>query len=286
VSAVLVTGASGFIGRALAPSLAQRHEVVCMSRRDPGLGLPWVQGDFSAPEDLRRLDGFRLDAVVHLAAVTGGCSERDGLLVNVEGTRGLMRYLMDRRCRKFVMASSIAAVGTQSVRFRPLTLPMPDEHPCLDRDGYGFSKHLMEEVTRYYHRQDGAIDVINLRLASVAPDDALPPPLGVGPLGEWALGAITLMAVSDAVRAFSLAVEAPLTPGVRVLNACGPRAWVSAPVSAVLRHWYGEGLDLSWYERLGRAYDSVYDVRRIAAELGFAARRLPNDAHPGSQPEG
>jgi len=286
VSAVLVTGASGFIGRALAPSLAQRHEVVCMSRRDPGLGLPWVQGDFSAPEDLRRLDGFRLGAVVHLAAVTGGCSERGGLLVNVEGTRGLMRYLMDRRCRKFVMASSIAAVGMQSVRFRPLALPMPDEHPCLDRDGYGFSKHLMEEVTRYYHRQDGAIDVINLRLASVAPDDALPPPQGVGPLGEWALGAITLMAVSDAVRAFSLAVEAPLTPGVRVLNACGPRAWVSAPVSAVLRHWYGEGLDLSWYERPGHAYDSVYDVRRIAAELGFTARRLPNDAHPGSQPEG
>lgn len=286
MDAVLITGASGFIGRALARSLPQRHEVVCMSRLDPGLGLPWVRGDFSAAEDLRRLDRFPLCAVVHLAAVTGGCSERDGLLVNVEGTRCLMRYLMDRRCRKFVMASSIAAVGMQSTQFRPLHVPVPDEHPCLDRDGYGFSKYMMEELTRYYARQNPELDVVNLRLASVAPDDNVPPPRASGPLSEWALGSITVVVLSDAVRAFSLAVDAPPKPGVRVMNACGPRAWVRDPVPGLLRGWYGKEVDLSWYERPGHVYDSVYDARRIAHELGFVARILPNDTHPGSQPEG
>ncbi len=79
MSAILITGASGFIGQGLAPHLAGRHEVVCMSRGDPGLELPWVRGDFGSPEDLRQLDGHSIDVVVHLAAVTGGCLERDGM---------------------------------------------------------------------------------------------------------------------------------------------------------------------------------------------------------------
>ena len=275
MSAVLITGASGFIGRALAAHLAERHDVVCMSRRDPELGLPWVRGEFSSFEDLARLDDRSIDAVVHLASVTGGCSERDGILVNVEGTRCLMRYLMDRGCRKFVMASSIAAVGFQSPRFRPVQLPIPDDHPCLDRDGYGLSKYLMEEITRYYQRQVGDIDVINLRLSSVRPDDGMPELKRIGPLGQWSLGGITMMALSDAVRAFALAAEAPHRPGVRTMNAAGPRAWVADPVADILRGWWGEEVDVSHFDRPGHEYDSVFDVARIRGELGFTALRLP-----------
>jgi UDP-glucose 4-epimerase len=246
-----------------------------MSRRNPGLDLPYVRGEFSSFEDLRRLDATPIDVVVHLAAVTGGCLERDGMLVNVEGTRCLMRYLMDRGCEKFVMASSIAAVGMQSIRFRPLTLPIPDEHPCLDRDGYGFSKYMMEEVTRYHHRQNDRIDVINLRLASIAADDRMPEPLRAGPLREWALGQITIMALSDAVRAFSMAAEAARRPGVRIMNAAGPKAWVGDPVAEVLEAWWGGDVDLSCFQEPGREYDSVYDVSRIEKEIGFTARKLP-----------
>jgi nucleoside-diphosphate-sugar epimerase len=272
---VLITGASGFIGRALAARLARDYGVVCMSRRNPGLELPWVRGEFGTFEDLRQLDEQPVDAVVHLGAVTGGCLERDGILVNVEGTRCLMRYLMDRGCEKFVMASSIAAVGFQSPRFRPLRVPIPDEHPCLDRDGYGLSKHLMEGITRYYSRQNEAIDVINLRLASISDDERLRPPQRVGPLGAWALGGITVMALSDAVEALRLAVAAPYCPGVRIMNAAPPRAWVADPVADILRNWWGDDVDLSHYEDPAHAYDSVYDVRRIAQELGFVAQRLP-----------
>ena len=161
MSTVLITGASGFIGQALAAAMSVDHDVLCMSRHDPDLSLPWIRGEFGSFEDLRQLDDQRIDVVVHLGAVTGGCLEHDGMLVNVDGTRCLMRYLIDRGCRKFVMASSIAAVGFQSTQFRPLQVPIPDEHPCFDRDGYGFSKYLMEEVTRYYSRQNDEIDVID-----------------------------------------------------------------------------------------------------------------------------
>jgi UDP-glucose 4-epimerase len=277
MSNILITGASGFIGQALARSMSDSKErqVICLGRRDPRLGLPWVRGVFGAFEDLRQLDGYEIDVVVHLAAVTGGCLERDGMLVNVEGTRCLMRYLIDRGCTKYVMASSIAAVGFQSVRFRPLHLPISDEHPCLDRDGYGFSKYMMEEITKYHWRQNEDIDVINLRLSSVVPDEGLPAPRKVGPLREWALGGITLMARSDAVRAFALAATAPYKPGVRILNAAGPKAWVADPVADVLRNWWGDDVDLSHYGQPGHEYDSIYDVARIRQELGFVAQVLP-----------
>ncbi len=275
MSTILVTGASGFIGQALAPSLAERHEVICMSRRNPRLELPWVRGEFGAFEDLRTLDGYEIDAVVHLAAVTGGCLERDGILVNVEGTRCLMRYLIDRGCSKFVFASSIAAVGFQNVRFRPLALPIPDEHPCLDRDGYGFSKYMMEQIIHYYWRQNEQIDAIALRLSTVSADERMPAPVRVSPLRQWALGAITQMARSDAVRAFTLAVEAPHAPGVRIMNAAGPVAWVADPVADILANWWGDEVDLSYFRQKGHEYDAVYDVRRIERELGFVAQRLP-----------
>jgi nucleoside-diphosphate-sugar epimerase len=275
MSTILVTGASGFVGQALAPSLAERHDVICMSRSNPRLGLPWVRAYFGAFEDLRALDAREIDAVVHLAAVTGGCFERDGILVNVEGTRCLMRYLIDHGCKKLVFASSIAAVGFQNVRFRPLELPIPDEHPCLDRDGYGFSKYMMEQVIQYYWRQNEQIDAIALRLSTVRPDEAMSAPVRVGPLRQWALGSITQMARSDAVRALTLAVESPYAPGVRIMNAAPPVAWVADPVADILANWWGDDVDLSYFRQEGHEYDAVYDVSRIERELGFVAERLP-----------
>jgi nucleoside-diphosphate-sugar epimerase len=277
MSRILITGASGFIGRALAEAMAgnQNHEVVCLSRSPTLLpGTVSVSGDFSSPDDLPKLDNCgEIDILVHLAAVTGGCSEEDCLRVNVAGTHHLLRYLIDRGCQKFVLASSIAAVGMQSVDFRPLKLPMPDEHPCLDRDGYGFSKYLMEEVTRYLSRQNDSLDFINLRLASIAPDDRQLTPLQPGPATEWGMGRISVMFLSDTVRCLITAAEAQYKPGVRILNAVGKQACVAVPVPELLRSWYGreaDNMDFSHYERPGREKDPVYDITQIREELGFA----------------
>jgi UDP-glucose 4-epimerase len=273
-----VTGASGLIGTALTESLSKNHNVIAMSRHRPDVDVPWVRGDFASFEDLLSLGDrvANVDVVVHLGAVTGGCKEADCLSVNVIGTRNLMRFFIDAGCRKFVAASSIAAVGMQRTDFRPLSLPMPDTHPCLDKDGYGFSKFMMEEITKYLGRQNPYIDVIDLRLASVAPDDGRPPKIGVDTVPEgsppqWGAGRLTVMALSDAVRAFSVAAEAPYRAGHRILNATAPWAWTRDPVADVLQCWWGDEVDLSHYRRQGHEYDSLYDVSAIEQELGFRA---------------
>jgi len=282
MSTILITGASGFIGGALAKAMAEdgEHHVVAMSRGDvnEAKGLSFVRGAFHNENDLARLDPFAIDVVVHLGAVTGGCSERDGMMVNVEGTRRLMRYLIDHGCRKFVMASSIAVVGIQDVGFRPRQLPIGDEHPCLDRWGYGFSKYLMEEVTKYYWRQNPDIDVINLRLASIAADDAA---AGLndfqpGAPPEWTAGHISQMYLADAVRLFQIAANAPHKLGVRIMNAVTPQVASKVAVPDIVRAWWPDAAyDLSHYQRPGHEYDALYAVGRLREELGFTARRPP-----------
>ncbi|MEM7033405.1 MAG: NAD(P)-dependent oxidoreductase [Chloroflexota bacterium] len=277
MATILITGTSGFIGEALANTMSEDHNIVCLSRgKTNASNATTIQGDFSDPSELKKLDDYHIEVLVHLAAVTGGCTEEDGLRVNVAGTHHLMRYLIDRGCKKFVLASSIATIGFQSVEFRPLAVPIPDEHPCLDRDGYGVSKYLMEEVTRYLARQNPDLDIINIRLASILPEDRTLTPREPGPITEWSLGSISVMYLSDTVRCFTMAAEAPPKPGVRIMNAVGGQANVATSVPDVLRRWYGadaDQLDFSYYEQVGQERAPVYDISRIRDELGFVPER-------------
>ncbi len=55
MSKILITGTSGFIGSALAQSMAQNHDVVCLSRGETQVnGVTAIQGDFTSPADLRK----------------------------------------------------------------------------------------------------------------------------------------------------------------------------------------------------------------------------------------
>ena len=70
VMRVLVTGATGFIGRHLVADLGERHEIVALTRGAPPDDLAgaaeWVQQDLAEALDPSRLPR-RVDAVIHLA---------------------------------------------------------------------------------------------------------------------------------------------------------------------------------------------------------------------------
>lgn len=269
---ILVTGASGLIGSRLVHELKSRYTVLAMSRHRPdGEGFDYIRGDFACWEDLAQLDDTPIDTVVHLAAVTGGCIEREGILVNVEGSRVLMQYLAGRGCKKMILASSIAAIGFQHTDFIPEHLPITEQHGCLDRNGYGLSKYLMEEVSRYISRQKPDLDILNIRLAAARTDDKVHQ--GLHDHGPWCLGDTTYMVVDDAVELFILAVESPLKPGLRIVNGVASRNWATVPTADQLRHWWGDKVDVSYFEQPGNEYASVFDTTRLQEELGFEATR-------------
>jgi len=273
----LITGASGFVGSALAKLLAPQRPIVCLSRQIVDFSVPSVAGEFHSLEDLSQLDAYEITSVVHLAAVTGGCSEEDGLAVNVLGTRRLIRYLLDRGCRKFVLASSIAAVGSLQSDFIPLQLPMPDEHPCLARDAYGLSKWMMEELTRYFARLTPDAEFTNLRLGAVV-DDAqwTPPRTTVGAPLSIPFVQMGHVLLSDVLGAIQAVLQTPLRPGAHVYNVVAPDAASEDAVIDVLRAQFSarlDALDLSWYEQSGHEHGPLYAMDKIRNELGFVPQQ-------------
>jgi 2-alkyl-3-oxoalkanoate reductase len=104
---VLVTGASGMLGRSTARALADRgDDVTVLQRRPSGLPFREVLGDVADP-DVVRAAAPGQDAVVHLAAkvdVVGRWSEY--LHANVAGTRAVVAACRDAGVPRLVQVSS------------------------------------------------------------------------------------------------------------------------------------------------------------------------------------
>lgn len=108
MSATLVTGASGYLGRAVAAQLvAEGHAVRTLQRRPSGVvGATDVLGSVTDPEAVARaVEGA--DAVVHLAAkVSLAGDPADFRAVNVEGTHTLLDAAASAGAARFVQVSS------------------------------------------------------------------------------------------------------------------------------------------------------------------------------------
>jgi len=159
---VLVTGATGFLGRATVARLAADGMTVraLVRRRDAALpgGVQRVMGDLAGPADLAGLvDG--VDTVVHCAAHMGDGDRRRHAAVTVRGTERLLRAAVDARVRRFVHVSTIAVHG----RGMAGALLPPDGEleptPAL-RDDYAWAKAAAERWVRLYGAETGLETVV------------------------------------------------------------------------------------------------------------------------------
>lgn len=112
---VLVTGARGFIGAAIAQRLAADGHLVINAVRRKDLGAREVFLDLGDPRPLHGLpDG--IDAVVHSAAILGaGRFSRETVVVNAGGTCRMLDWARAAGVRHFVQISSIGAYGAHCV---------------------------------------------------------------------------------------------------------------------------------------------------------------------------
>jgi NADH dehydrogenase len=110
---VLVTGASGFIGRVLTRRLvAAGYPVRALIRRaeerEVLTGAECVIGDLRDPASLDRA-AAGMEAIVHLACATGVARASLVRAVNVEGTRALLETASSHGARRFIFVSSVSA---------------------------------------------------------------------------------------------------------------------------------------------------------------------------------
>lgn len=165
---VLVTGASGFIGSALAQHLASigvpviataRSRTVTLSEE---LRLPVheldVMGDLSAADALFA----QADTLVHCATPNDiqSKAEDGGLTLSVTGTYRLIEHAVRHRVRRIVYLSTLQVYGTE------LEGEVTEATPARCESPYGLNHYLGEEVCRLAVLRHG-IDAVALRPSNV-----------------------------------------------------------------------------------------------------------------------
>ncbi len=251
---VFVTGASGFVGRALLSTLAEcGHETTALllpGESDAGIGSSVVvRGDITDPATLRgAMDGH--DAVIHLAGVVGyGQRWEPCTQVNVHGTRNVAREAVRAGATRFIHMSSVSVYG------RIPEVLLTEDAPMLETgEPYGDTKIEAEQVLREVGAH-GALNWTILRPTVIygPGDDKFLPKLaenlrsGRARVIGRGTGTVDLVHVDDVVRFIEQLLSEPRATGA-VLNLADPDT-------------------CSWKELLGA----------VASELGVPAptRHLP-----------
>lgn len=221
---VLVTGATGFVGRAVVSRLVERGTVVhALARRPITIpGCETIVGDLTG--DLPDLP--TVDAVVHLASppATGSPDEADALFrdVIVSGTERLIGKLRSGGVRRVVYASSVKVLGEASG-----ARAWDEETPPAPESEYGRSKlqaerMLLEEdalgavVLRFPILYGPGMTTRNMLRLFGAVHRGLPLPFG------GLRNRRSLLYIEHAVDAIMLAVETPNAVGRTYLVADEP----------------------------------------------------------------
>lgn len=230
---VLVTGAGGFLGRAVvADILGRGHAVRALVRvSQPGArsdGAETVVLDLAAatPAQLAKVL-LGIDVVIHLASALSGdwnVQERDTL----EATRRLtLAMAAAPKSPRLVLASSIAVYSADAgLEGAVIDEDTPLETAPLERDSYARAKLVQERIA-----QEAGLDLTILRPgAIIGPGRVMNAHLGLG-IGPVLIlletrGEVPVVALSDCARAFGLAAEGIGAGGVYNIlgDACPTRA--------------------------------------------------------------
>lgn len=227
---VALTGATGFIGKALQESLVHHGwSVRSLTRRpqpDSPVPVQWIAGDLHDMAALATLVSGA-DAVIHCAGTVRGASQAAFDATNVRGTENLVRACTQQdRPPRFLLVSSLAA-----------------RHP--DVSWYAASKYRAEQVLRDHA---GTMAWTVFRPTAVyGPGDREIKPLfdamhryGLLPMPGFAATRFSLIHVLDVVSALRCWLESPgPVPGVFELADDRPGGYDRLALAAIAQEVWG-----------------------------------------------
>ena len=160
MSTIMITGATGFIGSNLCGALKE-HRIIALGKKNEN---PVDCEDFYACD----LSGFPLggmpdiDVLFHLAAFndTQNKNDEEMMRVNFHEPVKLFTRLLEKRCRRFIYASSCAVYGNQKTPFEEDYT----KKDCLT--SYAKSKLMFEEFAKKFS-EENEVRCVGLRYSNV-----------------------------------------------------------------------------------------------------------------------
>lgn len=129
---ILITGASGFVGRRCMASFPDRAPVMGMGRHCQGPDM--LAADLTDKKSLEKLKDLDIHTVIHLASLIAG-SETDFFEPNIVGTYNLLSALKGHNLKKIILLSSVSVYGTYNCT---------EDNYEYTTDAYGRSKLIQE----------------------------------------------------------------------------------------------------------------------------------------------
>ncbi len=153
---ILITGASGYIGRKLTAFFSDKHEVglvVGLDVKDPGFsGNKFVFYDRDVRQPLDDIiNKHSIDTVIHAAFILPPIHDRELMEdININGTRSVLDSCARAGVKRVLYTSSTTAYGFHPDNDRPLT----EESPLRGNEDvtYSKSKRIIEGIFVDYGR--------------------------------------------------------------------------------------------------------------------------------------
>ena len=161
MSNILITGALGFIGRAVCQRVCEIGMDCVAVDKDISACAAQEQGEIERLAiiacdltDPKSVDGLfaahEFDTIIHLAAILPGAASRDPIRatqVNVGGSMALLQRATAHGVRRFVFGSSTSVYGSAGT-----DAPISEQTPAAPTDVYGAAKRAVEIVGETLHR--------------------------------------------------------------------------------------------------------------------------------------
>jgi nucleoside-diphosphate-sugar epimerase len=284
---ILLTGSSGWLGRFLAPMLAQGGHVVTGLDIAPGEHTGVIASIADRSAVMRVFAEHGIEAVIH----SGGLHKPDiarfpaqrFIDVNVTGTLNLLEAAAAAGCDRFVYTSTTSLMISQAIRdeAEPAAVFLDETFgPLEPRNIYGATKLAAEHLCRTFFIER-RLPCVVLRTSRFFPedDDTLRGLSGENLKANEFLN--RRLTVEDAARAHLAALEkAPAIGfGDYIISALTPFARADAAAlksdaEAVIIRLFPQAPEL--YARRGWSLPTsiarVYDSRKAARDLGFTCK--------------